>query len=126
MPRSEEGTREGTTYSSIPRPSIGYKKLEVGELPGIPTHKPVDINIKCDRTGPRTRSLMMPTHAADLFEAGIAAELAQSTATVDTTSDLENRLHRLELAITNDEDELREAPPDARRRPAPSPLRPAT
>ena len=51
----------------------------------------------------------MPTHAADLFEAKIAEELAL-TATIDTTpDDLSSKIKLFEVTIAKYDAELREA-----------------
>ena len=52
--------------------------MDTVNVAGIPTHRPVDITIASDLTGPPARSLKMPTHAADHFEAGIADELGEA------------------------------------------------
>ena len=54
------------------------QSLDVTPLAGIPTHKPVDIVIDCTSTGPPTKRLKMPTHAADLFDIKIAEEIANT------------------------------------------------
>ena len=77
-------------------------------MPGINTHKVGDMIINTTSTGPATKKLKMPTHAADLFETRVAELIASTTATDTTTEDLTSKINELEITIANYDAELRE------------------
>ena len=54
-------------------------KVDVQAVTGIPTHRAVDATIKFNNNGPETKALQMPTHAAELFDEAVAAELKLSS-----------------------------------------------
>ena len=65
--------------------------------------------INTSSTGPATKTLKMPTHAADLFEARIAEQIAATTATDTTTVDLAAKINALEATIARYDAERHEA-----------------
>ena len=70
--------------------------MEVHTIAGIPTHRAVDAVTTFDINGPETKSLQMPSHAADLFDEAVAAELkrtqeaASDHSKEDLTADIED------------------------------------
>ena len=85
------------------------QSFHVTTLPGITTHKVIDIVINTATTGPSTKKLKMPTHAADLFETKIAEELAALTKDDTTLEKLTTEIDGLEIIIAELDAELREA-----------------
>lgn len=65
--------------------------------------------INTSSTGPPTKKLKMQIHAAGLFEANIAEELALSAVVDTTTDDLSAEINSLEVTIAKFDAELREA-----------------
>ena len=60
------------------------QRVEVHTIAGIPTHRAVHAVANFDLNGPETKPLQMPSHAAELFDEAVAAELTQ---TQEATSD---------------------------------------
>lgn len=85
------------------------QSLEVVTLPGITTHKAVDMIISTTTTGPPTKKLKMPTHAAELFEAKILEEVALTNLVDTTAGDLSSEINALEITIAKCDAELLEA-----------------